>query len=98
MSKPYEHWTVLPHGSLSEIDDGMMTVVGRLRMPIMDLPRRMTVVRLDDSRLVIWSAIALDDSQMQRLEAFGRPAFLIVPNDHHRLDAKAGRSAIRTFR
>jgi hypothetical protein len=58
-------------------------------MPLMDLPRRMTVVRLSDSRLVVWSAIALDEKEMATLEAFGRPAFLIVPNDHHRLDAKA---------
>ena len=25
---------------------------------------------------------------MQALEDYGRPAFLVVPNDHHRLDAK----------
>ena len=37
----------------------------------------------------MWSAIALDEKEMATLEAFGRPAFLIVPNDHHRLDAKA---------
>jgi hypothetical protein len=49
----------------------------------------MTLVRLSDGRLVIWSAIALDEKEMATLEAFGRPAFLIVPNDHHRLDAKA---------
>jgi len=89
MPKPYDDWHVLPHGELLEIDDGILTVVGHLRMPLMDLPRRMTVVRLRDWRLVIWSAIALDDTQMAKLEAYGRPAFLIVPNDHHRLDAKA---------
>lgn len=89
MPKPHEDWRVLPHGELTQIDDGILTVVGRIHMPLMDLPRRMTVVRLRDSRLVIWSAIALDDTQMHRLEAFGRPAFMIVPNDHHRLDAKA---------
>lgn len=49
----------------------------------------MTVVRLRDGRLVIWSAIALDETGMTTLEAAGRPAFLVVPNDHHRLDAKA---------
>jgi hypothetical protein len=49
----------------------------------------MTVVRLRDSRLAVWSAIALDAKEMATLEAFGRPAFLIVPNDHHRLDVKA---------
>jgi len=58
-------------------------------MPLGNFPRRMTVVRLRDSRLVIWSAIALDEKEMATLESFGRPAFLIVPNDHHRLDAKA---------
>lgn len=89
MTKAYEEWHVLPHGDLVQVDDGILTVVGHIRMPLMDLPRRMTVVRLADSRLVVWSAIALDEARMQRLEAFGRPAFMIVPNDHHRLDAKA---------
>jgi len=89
MTKPYQHWKVLPHGKLSEIDDDMLTVTGPIRMPLGSFPRRMTVVRLRDSRLVVWSAIALDEKEMARLEAFGRPAFLIVPNDHHRLDARA---------
>ena len=89
MTRPNEHWNVLPHGKLTPMDDGMLTVEGRIKMPLMDLPRRMTVVRLHDSRLVVWSAIALDDAAMATFEAFGRPAFLVVPNDHHRLDAKA---------
>jgi hypothetical protein len=89
MPKPYKQWTVLPHGKLAQIDEGMLTVTGELRMPLGNFPRRMTVVRLRDSRLVIWSAIALDEKEMATLESFGRPAFLIVPNDHHRLDAKA---------
>ena len=88
MTKPYEHWNVLPHGKLSEIDDGILTVEGQIRMPLGAFPRRMTVVRLNDSRLVVWSAIALDRKEMATFDAFGRPAFLIVPNDHHRLDAK----------
>lgn len=49
----------------------------------------MTVVRLDDGRLVIYSAIALDEARMRELEAFGTPAFLIVPSHLHRLDAGA---------
>jgi hypothetical protein len=89
MTRPYEEWHVLPHGKLTEIDEGILTIEGRIRMPLGDFPRRMTVVRLRDSRLVVWSAIALDATEMARLESFGRPAFLIVPNDHHRLDAKA---------
>ena len=56
-------------------------------MPLTTLQRRMTVVRLDDGRLVIYSAIALAEEQMRELEAWGEPAFLIVPSHLHRLDA-----------
>ena len=89
MPLPNKHWKVLPHGKLSKIDEGILTVTGPIRMPLGSFPRRMTVVRLSDSRLVVWSAIALDEKEMTALEALGRPAFLIVPNDHHRLDAGA---------
>ncbi len=88
MTKPFQHWTVLPHGKLVQIDENILTVVGEIHMPLMDLPRRMTVVRLTDSSLVVFSAIALDDDEMSALEGYGRPAYLIVPSDKHRLDAK----------
>jgi hypothetical protein len=88
MTQPFKEWTVLPHGKLSQIDDNILTVVGVIHMPLMDLPRRMTVVRLTDSRLVVFSAIALDEDEMAALEAYGHPAYLIVPSDKHRLDAK----------
>jgi hypothetical protein len=88
MSRPLQQWKVLPHGKLSEIDVGILTVTGDIRMPMMSLPRRMTVVRLNGSRLIVFSAIALNEDEMTRLEAYGRPAFLIVPSDKHRLDAK----------
>jgi hypothetical protein len=87
MTKPLQQWKVLPHGKLTQIDDNILTVTGDIRMPLMDLPRRMTVARLNDARLVVFSAIALDEDEMRRLEAFGRPAYLIVPSDKHRLDA-----------
>jgi hypothetical protein len=48
----------------------------------------MTVVRLTGGRTAIYSAIALGEPEMARIEAIGTPAFLIVPGDHHRLDAK----------
>ena len=31
MTKPNENWNVLPHGKLTPIDDGMLTVEGRIR-------------------------------------------------------------------
>jgi len=88
LTQPFKQWTVLPHGKLVQIDENLLTVVGEIHMPLMDLPRRMTVVRLSDASLVIFSAIALDEDEMSALEAYGRPAYLIVPSDKHRLDAK----------
>jgi hypothetical protein len=88
MTKPLQEWKVLPHGKLTQVDENMLTVVGEIHMPLTEFPRRMTVVRLNDGRLVVFSAIALDEDEMRALEDYGRPAFLIVPNDHHRLDAK----------
>jgi hypothetical protein len=87
MAKALEAWTVLPHGPLERLSPSLLTVTGDLQMPLTSLERRMTVVRLRDGRLVIYSAIALDDPGMRALEDFGSPAFLIVPNHLHRSDA-----------
>jgi hypothetical protein len=90
MAKAFSEWTVLPHGELTYLDDNLLSVTGTLRMPPMgDVERRMTVVRLSNGRLVIYSAIALDEPSMRQLEAFGTPAYLIVPSDIHRVDARA---------
>lgn len=83
-----EKWEVQPHDALTQVDDGILTVAGEIRMPLGNFPRRMTVVRLSGGRTAIWSAIALDEPEMKRIEQLGEPAFLIVPGDHHRLDAR----------
>jgi hypothetical protein len=88
---PFKKWTVLPHGKLATLDGNILTVVGNLPMPLGGFPRRMTAVRLQDGRLVVFSAIALHEPEMAALESFGDPAFLIVPNDIHRMDAKIWR-------
>jgi hypothetical protein len=85
----FDEWTVLPHGNLTRLDDNLLSVTGMMRMPPMgDVERRMTVVRLSNDRLVVYSAIALDEVEMSALERFGTPAYLIVPSDIHRMDAK----------
>lgn len=89
MPKPFQEWTVLPHGELIRLGLNLVSVTGVLRMPLVESSRRMTVARLDDGRLVVYSAIALDEPSMQALEGFGTPAFLVVPNDLHRMDARA---------
>lgn len=90
MSKPpkpkwHTRWKVLPHDPVIALEDNLRTVEAAL--PKMSLKRRMTIIRLSDGRLVIHNAIALDDASMAALEAWGKPAFLIVPNHFHRLDA-----------
>lgn len=88
MPQMLERWEVMEHGPLEEIDDGILTVAGTIKMPLGSFPRRMTVVRQASGGTAIWSAVALDEPKMARIEAMGGPAFLIVPSDHHRLDAK----------
>jgi hypothetical protein len=88
MPRVFQQWTVLPHGPLTQIDENIVTVAGEIHMPIGEFPRRMTIVRLSDRRLVVYSAIALGDEEMQAVDRFGDPAFLVVPGDLHRMDAK----------
>jgi len=87
MPKALTTWTVLPHGPLEQIDDRLLSVGGDIPMPLGRFPRRMTVIGLAGGRTAIWSAIALGEAEMARIEALGRPAFLIVPSGFHRLDA-----------
>ena len=87
MAKVNDDWRVLRHGPIEKLDENLWCVTGSL--PGMSLKRVMTLVRLDDGRLVIHSAVALDEGAMAEIEAWGRPAILLVPNAYHRLDAPA---------
>jgi len=88
MPSIFKEWTVLPHGKLTQLEDNLFTVVGEVHMPAGNFPRRMTVARLRDGRLVVFSAIALDEPEMRELEDWGTPSFMIIPNERHRMDAK----------
>ncbi len=88
MPKPFKEWTVLPHGTLTRVEENILSVTGTLHMPLGEVNRRMTVVRLRGGELIIHSAIALDEAEMRTLEAFGTPTYLIVPNNRHRMDAR----------
>jgi hypothetical protein len=80
-------WTVLPHGPLEKLEENLWAVTGAL--PRGPLDRRMAVVRLGDGRLVFHNGVPLAGPAMSELEAWGRPAFLVVPNRFHRLDIHA---------
>lgn len=88
MAKLHDDWQVLPHGPLTEIEPGLLTVVGQIPMPLGNFPRRMTVVSLGKNRTAIFSPIPLGEAQMERIEALGAPAYLIAPNAAHRLDLR----------
>ncbi len=80
-----EIWKVLPHGPLEKLAENVWRVEAGL--PGMPLKRVMTVARRADGRLVIHNGIALEDAAMKELERLGEPAFLVVPNGYHRMDA-----------
>jgi hypothetical protein len=86
MPKFHQSWTVLPHGGLQKVTENIWCVEGSLPGP--PISRTMTVVRLGGGRLIMHSAIALDNASMREIEGWGRPAFLVVPGLGHRLDAK----------
>jgi hypothetical protein len=77
----------LPHDPIERLGDGLWRV--EAPVPNIALKRVMTLARLDDGRLVIHSAVPLDEASIAEIEAWGRPAFLIVPSRYHRLDAPA---------
>jgi hypothetical protein len=87
MSEPNGNWNVLAHGPIVQLSENLLWVQGSL--PKMTLKRVMCVAKLADGRLAIHNGIALEESAMRELEAFGTPAFLLVPNAYHRLDAPA---------
>jgi hypothetical protein len=80
-------WTVLPHDRIQKLEQNLWAVSGAL--PRGPMNRRMSMARLGDGALVFHNAVALDDGSMRAIEAFGRPAFLVVPNGFHRLDVHA---------
>lgn len=89
MPQLHDHWTVLPHGPLREIDYGLLTVVGQIPMPLGNFPRRMTVVGLSGNRTALFSPVPLVEQEMERIERLGEPCFLVVPGGFHRLDARS---------
>ncbi len=84
-SKDASAWIALPHAGIEKLEPNLWRVEGSL--PNMPLRRVMTVARLANGELIIYNAIALDEPQMNELEAWGTPAYLVIPNAWHKLDA-----------
>ena len=86
MAKTHDTWTVLSHGALEKLTENLWRVQGRIERP--PIERVMAIARLDDGRLVVHNPIALDDASMREIDAWGKVAFIVVPNAFHRMDAK----------
>lgn len=82
-------WKVHEHGPIRELEENLWLVSGEIPGLPMPLRRTMTLLRLADGRVAIHGGIPLDDGSMRRLEAWGEPALLVVPNGWHRIDAPA---------
>jgi hypothetical protein len=85
MPKAFDTWRVFPHRPIEKLEPNLWRVEGDL--PNGNGTRVMTIARLRDGSLVIHNAIALEEELMKEIEAFGKPAVLVVPNGFHRLDA-----------
>lgn len=85
MAKCFTEWTVLPHDPIEKIGDNLWRVEGLMNEG--KLQRQMVLGRMKDGRVIVHNAIALQEPQMQELEAWGEPAVMFVPNAFHRQDA-----------
>jgi len=74
----------LAHGPIEQIDTNLWRCEGAL--PRGPLKRVMTIAKMDGG-LVLHSAIALDDAELESLEKIGPIRIIVVPNAYHRLDA-----------
>ncbi len=75
---------VYPYRPLKALAANLWQVEGTLAN---GLPRNMTVYRLLDGRLLLYSVVAMDEEGMSALEKLGRPAIMVMPHDRHEMDA-----------
>lgn len=75
---------VLPHGPLRQLASNVWMITGSL--PKGHLPRNMMVFRYQPGRLLVHSPVAVQESALREILAFGQIDTIIVPNAFHRLD------------
>jgi len=88
---------IYPYKPPRELAPNLWQIRGSLPMPV---PRNMTVHRLADGRLALYSVVAMYEDGMRALEALGEPAIMVIPHDRHHMDApfyKARYPALRVL-
>jgi hypothetical protein len=76
--------TIYPYRPLKALAANLWQVEGALSN---GLPRNMTVYRLPDGGLLLYSVVAMHEDGMGALERLGRPAIMVMPHDRHAMDA-----------
>lgn len=80
-------WEVTAHAPLEKIDDNLWAVEGKL--PGAPIMRRMCIVKRSDGTLLFYHAIPLEDSLLEEIRAWGKPAYLVIGHHQHMVDANA---------
>jgi hypothetical protein len=75
---------IYPYHPLKSLAANLWQVEGSLAN---GLPRNMTVYRLRDGRLLLYSVVAMHPPDMRALEELGRPAIMVMPHDRHQMDS-----------
>ena len=75
---------IYPYHPLKSLAENLWQVEGTLAN---GLPRNMTVYRLPDGRLLLYSVVAMHAADLDALEKLGRPAIMVMPHDRHQMDA-----------
>ena len=75
---------IYPYHPLKSLAANLWQVEGSLAN---GFPRNMTVYRLPDGRLLLYSVVAMHAADLEALEKLGRPAIMVMPHDRHQLDA-----------
>ncbi len=95
MAKTPRPFTVHRPGPIKELEDNLWTVDDVVPgIPGGAFPRKMSIVKLGDGRLLLFNAIPLPDAGMKELAALGEPAFLFAPSPFHCIDAHAMRTRL----
>ncbi len=78
---------------LTTIDEGVWVAEHHFRMGLVDFGGRMTVLRLEDGALLLYSPIAIDDALASAIDALGEVRHVVAPSAMHHvfLDAAAAR-------
>ncbi|MFW5876951.1 MAG: DUF4336 domain-containing protein [Myxococcota bacterium] len=70
---------------LEELDEGLWVAPRPMKMPLLDIGTRMTVVRLEGGGLWVCSPVRLDDETRAAVDALGPVRAIVAPNRYHHL-------------